>query len=107
MEEYGHQCTNVSAEKVVENLSPFPMVSWMICFIAQNLIMEGLSLMYLIVFILSGGLSFMFFQHDTRTVYLTLKAVFRWRHKTPTVKDELYYSNEYKLENLKKVLIKK
>lgn len=97
---------DLSSDKNIQNASPISMMAFMFTFVLINMFMD-VSLLYFIAVAISFILCQVFFQFTPRMVFLSIKFYLTQTDLSPTLPDTDYYADEYALENLQKVLIKK
>lgn len=90
MENYKHKCVDLTGEKALKEQSPIPILAFVISWCIQSVLMKDLSILYFIILVINFGLCQVLFQHEPRIIFLSAKAIFRWRVLTPCLTDEKY-----------------
>jgi len=97
------RCIDIAENRKISNISPIAIFVFVGCFVVLTAVMNP-GFTYLLSVILAFILTQIFFQYTPRFVFLYIKYLFTNSKMTPTINDEKYVVNHYKIKNLQKIL---
>jgi type IV secretory pathway VirB3-like protein len=98
------RCIDIAENKKIGQTSPIAMFVFVALFVILSAVMS-FGFLYLILVLLAYVLSQIFFQFSPRFISLSLKFILKNSYLTPSFKDHDYLEAEYKIKNIKRVLV--